>query len=104
MRLIIKLIKFLEDLTLLTLRIFPAEAAKNITLNLLKLIYSLNLINLFASSNFEISNINIKNLKMGKGIKTWKDEKFDSEIERCRRVWPHHNDTDGFFIARIEKC
>ena len=41
---------------------------------------------------------------MGKGIKNWKDEKFDREIEKCRRVWPHHNDTDGFFIARIEKC
>ena len=63
MRLIIKLIKFLEDLTLLTLRIFPAEAAKNITLRLLKLIYSLNLIGLFASSNIEKSKINIKNLK-----------------------------------------
>ena len=64
MRLIIKLIKFLEDLTLLTLRIFPAEAAKNITLRLLKLIYSLNLIGLFASSNIEKSKINIKNLSL----------------------------------------
>ena len=26
------------------------------------------------------------------------------EIEKCARIWPHHNDTDGFFIARIEKC
>ena len=52
----------------------------------------------------KLKNINIKNLKMGKGIKNWKDEKFDSEIDKCRRVWPHHNDTDGFFIARIEKC
>ena len=60
MRLIIKLINFLEDLTLLTLRIFPAELAKNITLRLLKLIYSLNLIGLFASSSFEKSKINIK--------------------------------------------
>ena len=62
MHLIIKLIKFLEDLTLLTLRIFPAELAKNITLRLLKLIYSLNLIDLFASSNIEKSKINL-NLK-----------------------------------------
>ena len=52
----------------------------------------------------KLKNINIKNLKMGKGIKNWKEEKFDSEIDKCRRVWPHHNDTDGFFIARIEKC
>ena len=64
MRLIIKLIKFLEDLTLLTLRIFPAESAKNITLGLLKLIYSLDLIGLFASSNIEKSKLKIKNLTL----------------------------------------
>jgi dihydroorotate dehydrogenase len=56
------LIKLLEDLTLFILRIFPAEAAKNITLKLLKLIYSLNLISLFASTNIEKSKVTIKNL------------------------------------------
>ena len=61
---IIKLIKLLEDLTLTVLRIFPAEAAKNITLKLLKLLYSLNLIGLFSASNFEKSKIKIKNLSL----------------------------------------
>jgi len=61
-RLIIKLIKLLEDLTLIILRFFPAEAAKNITLKLLKLIYRLNLVGLFSSGNIEKSKINIKNL------------------------------------------
>ena len=46
------------------MRIFPAEVAKNLTLRLLKLVYSLNLIYLFASSNIEKSNINIKNLSL----------------------------------------
>ncbi len=64
MQLIIKLIKLLEDLTLTVLRIFPAEAAKNITLKLLKLLYSLNLIGLFSASNFEKSKIKIKNLSL----------------------------------------
>ena len=64
MHLIIKLIKFLENLTLLILRFFPAEASKSITLKLLKLIYNLNLIGLFASSNIEKSKINIKNLSL----------------------------------------
>ncbi len=62
MRLIIKLIKFLEDLTLIVLRIFPAEVSKNITLRLLKLVFKLNLVSLFASDNFETSKIKIKNL------------------------------------------
>ena len=68
MRLTIKLIKFLEDLTLLILRFFPAEASKNITLKLLKLIYNLNLISLFASSNIEKPKINVKNLSLANRI------------------------------------
>ena len=55
-------------------------------------------------NSVKLNNIDLKNLKMGKGVKCWKQEKFDSEIEKCRRIWPHHNDTGGFFIARIEKC
>ena len=56
------MIKFLEDLFLIILRIFPAELSKNITLRFLKLIYKLKLIGAFASNNVEESKINIKNL------------------------------------------
>ena len=56
------MIKFLEDLFLIILRIFPAEVSKNITLRFLKLIYKLKLIGAFASNNVEESKINIKNL------------------------------------------
>ncbi|MFL2768387.1 MAG: quinone-dependent dihydroorotate dehydrogenase, partial [Gammaproteobacteria bacterium] len=56
------MIKFLEELALIILRFFPAEAAKKITLILLKLVYGMNLIGFFASSNFQKSKINIKNL------------------------------------------
>ena len=56
------MIKFLEDLFLTILRIFPAEVSKNITFGFLKLIYKLKLIGAFASNNVEESKINIKNL------------------------------------------
>ena len=56
------MIKFLEDLFLIILRIFPAEVSKNITFGFLKLIYKLKLIRAFASNNVEESKINIKNL------------------------------------------
>jgi len=52
----------------------------------------------------KLKKINIKNLTIGKGIDCWKEETYDKEIQKCGRIWPHHNDTDGFFIARIEKC
>ena len=52
----------------------------------------------------KLKKIDIKNLKVGKGISKWNEETFDKEVQKCVRVWPHHNDTDGFFLARIEKC
>ena len=52
----------------------------------------------------KLKKVHIKNLTIGKGIDYWRGETYDKEIEKCGRIWPHHNDTDGFFIARIEKC
>jgi len=52
----------------------------------------------------KLKKVHIKNLTIGKGINHWRGETYDKEIKKCARIWPHHNDTDGFFIARIEKC
>ncbi|MDG1545111.1 MAG: RsmB/NOP family class I SAM-dependent RNA methyltransferase [Candidatus Poseidoniia archaeon] len=56
------------------------------------------------TQSIKLKNINIKNLKTGKGLTSWKNHTYDKELQKCARIWPHHNDTDGFFIARIEKC
>jgi NOL1/NOP2/sun family putative RNA methylase len=45
----------------------------------------------------------ISGLKSHPGIVTWDDEEFDTSIEQCLRVYPHDNDTDGFFVALIRK-
>jgi NOL1/NOP2/sun family putative RNA methylase len=37
------------------------------------------------------------------GLVSWKDAKFDPRMERTMRVWPHHNDTGGFFVAAFDK-
>ena len=54
--------------------------------------------------NMKLKKITINGMKLGKGITNWKKTEYDKEIENCARIWPHHNDTDGFFIARMEKC
>ena len=54
--------------------------------------------------NMKLRKISIDGMKIGKGITNWKKTEYDKEIENCARIWPHHNDTDGFFIARMEKC
>ena len=52
----------------------------------------------------KIKEIEIEGLKSSRGITEWKEESYDKEVEKCMRIWPHHNDTDGFFVARLEKC
>jgi NOL1/NOP2/sun family putative RNA methylase len=36
------------------------------------------------------------------GVTEWEGERFDPSVERARRIYPHHNDTGGFFCAKLE--
>jgi NOL1/NOP2/sun family putative RNA methylase len=36
------------------------------------------------------------------GVTAWNDEEYDPAVERTRRIYPHLNDTGGFYIARLE--
>ena len=35
------------------------------------------------------------------GVTEWEGEAFDPSVERARRVYPHQNDTGGFFCAKL---
>lgn len=37
------------------------------------------------------------------GITTWETEAFHPSLKHTRRIWPHHNNTGGFYIALLEK-
>ena len=37
------------------------------------------------------------------GLARWAGQTFVDGMENAARVWPHHNDTGGFFVAVIEK-
>lgn len=37
------------------------------------------------------------------GWTSWEGQDFDPSLAHTLRVWPHHNDTGGFFVAVIEK-
>ncbi len=32
---------------------------------------------------------------------SWQGREHHDEVANCLRVWPHHNDTDGFFVAKV---
>ncbi|MFB6184724.1 MAG: RsmB/NOP family class I SAM-dependent RNA methyltransferase [Haloarculaceae archaeon] len=36
------------------------------------------------------------------GVTEWQGETFDGRIRRAKRIYPHHNDTGGFFCAKLE--
>jgi NOL1/NOP2/sun family putative RNA methylase len=37
------------------------------------------------------------------GLTQWRDERYGDDLTRCMRIWPHQNDTGGFFIALIAR-
>jgi NOL1/NOP2/sun family putative RNA methylase len=36
------------------------------------------------------------------GLVEWDDETFDDSMRKAKRIYPHHNDTGGFFCAKLE--
>ncbi|WP_335999596.1 RsmB/NOP family class I SAM-dependent RNA methyltransferase [Halorientalis halophila] len=36
------------------------------------------------------------------GVTEWDGERFDESVRRAKRIYPHHNDTGGFFCAKLE--
>ncbi len=41
-------------------------------------------------------------LEHATGVREWDGEEFDPQVEKAARIYPHHNDTGGFFLARLE--
>ncbi|RMH16692.1 MAG: RsmB/NOP family class I SAM-dependent RNA methyltransferase [Acidobacteria bacterium] len=37
------------------------------------------------------------------GLVRWGGQRFPADLRHCRRLYPHHNDTGGFFVAVLEK-
>ncbi len=42
-------------------------------------------------------------LQTAAGLTGWDGQVFDSTLSRTRRIWPHHNDSGGFYIALLER-
>ncbi|WP_255190864.1 RsmB/NOP family class I SAM-dependent RNA methyltransferase [Natronobeatus ordinarius] len=36
------------------------------------------------------------------GLTEWEGEEYDSSLEEAARIYPHQNDTGGFFVAKLE--
>lgn len=36
------------------------------------------------------------------GVTEWEGEEYDPSVEKAKRIYPQHNDTGGFFCAKLE--
>ncbi len=45
----------------------------------------------------------IAGLVLRPGLPSWQGERFHADVRHARRLWPHDNDTGGFFVCILEK-
>ena len=48
--------------------------------------------------------LELPNFRFAPGVTEWNGREFSPGVIYCGRVWPHHNDTDGFFVAKVMSC
>jgi len=45
----------------------------------------------------------VEGLRCAPGLGEWDGRRLSEGMERTLRIWPHHNDTGGFFVAVLER-
>ncbi len=60
--------------------------------------------NSVAGLRVRLIKADVPGLRYSPGITRWQGERLPSELENSMRIWPHQNDTGGFFIAVLEKA
>jgi NOL1/NOP2/sun family putative RNA methylase len=60
-----------------------------------------NLLGDFSTAQIEAPKTT--NLSSHHGVTYWNETHYHETIKNCLRIYPHDNDTDGFFIALIRK-
>ena len=51
----------------------------------------------------EVVPIRLPSLVSSPGLTAWKEHTFDPSLEGAIRIWPHQNDSGGFFTALLRK-
>lgn len=51
----------------------------------------------------ELLPARMEGMESSPGITTWNSQELDPRLRRAMRVWPHQNDTGGFFVAVFGK-
>ncbi len=54
-----------------------------------------------AAESCELQAIDV-DLESAPGVIEWQGTEYDPSLEQAIRLYPHHNDTGGFFVAKLE--
>jgi tRNA (cytosine49-C5)-methyltransferase len=57
---------------------------------------------LIKTFDVEVEQIKLP-LKFRCGVCEWEGKELSGEVEKCLRLYPQDNDTDGFFVAKLKK-
>ncbi|MEO0278652.1 MAG: RsmB/NOP family class I SAM-dependent RNA methyltransferase [candidate division WOR-3 bacterium] len=50
-----------------------------------------------------LEEVNLRGLRTRSGIVEWMGKKYNQEVSKAIRIYPHENEVGGFFIAKIRK-
>ena len=56
-----------------------------------------------AGDSLDLLPARVADFSSSPGLTSWRGKDLDPRLQRAMRVWPHQNDTGGFFVAVIEK-
>ena len=60
-------------------------------------------LNHFGPSVLRIREISIPGLQFSEGLTQWQADQFSPEMRKSLRLYPHQNNTGGFFVTLLEK-
>jgi NOL1/NOP2/sun family putative RNA methylase len=47
--------------------------------------------------------VSFEGFRTSPALEEWRGARFDAQVRKAVRIWPHHNDTGGFFLAKVRK-
>ncbi|MEW6035293.1 MAG: RsmB/NOP family class I SAM-dependent RNA methyltransferase [Candidatus Micrarchaeota archaeon] len=58
---------------------------------------------LLQDTDASLEEVGMDGFRLSPALPAWHGAEFSPEVRKCARVWPHHNDTGGFFLAKVRK-
>lgn len=52
----------------------------------------------------ELLPLTCDSLVYSPGVTQWHGDQYHDSVRHCMRLWPHQNNTGGFFLAKFRKC